>query len=71
MPLGLKISSLAKRTFLNFVSRLATSIVNFLESVQKMLRADQSTDRPSAALTPERLINVSYLYLKTLTTIIQ
>lgn len=60
MPLGLKIPSFAKRTFLNFVSRLATSIVNFLESVQKMLRADQSTDKPSGAFTPERIINVIF-----------
>lgn len=53
MPLGLDILSTANNTFRAFVSKFATSIVNFLESVQNIFLDDQSTAMPSGDLTPE------------------
>ena len=53
IPLGLDILSIANSTLRAFVSKLATSIVNFLESVQKMFLEDQSTAIPSGDFTPE------------------
>lgn len=52
MPLGFEIPSTANRTFRTFVSKFATSIVNFLESVQKIFLADQSIETPSGEITP-------------------
>lgn len=52
MPRGLDILSIANNTFLALVSKFATSIVSFFESVQNMFLADQSTAIPSGDLTP-------------------
>lgn len=54
MPLGLDILSTANNTFLALVSKFATSMVNFLESVQKMFLDDQSTAIPSGDLIPKK-----------------
>lgn len=51
IPRGLSIPS-ENKTFLLFVSKLATSMVFFFESVQKMFLADQSMDIPSGDLIP-------------------
>lgn len=57
MPRGLDILSIANSTFLTLVSRFATSIVNFFESVQKMFLADQSIAIPSGDFIPIEGIN--------------
>lgn len=63
MPLGFLMSFLENNTALALVSRLATSIVNFFESVQNILRADQSIATPSGDLIPEEYLNsVIFLY---------
>lgn len=52
MPLGLT-SLVLNRTFRNFVSMLATSMVSFVESVQYIFRDTQSIVRPSGVPTSE------------------
>lgn len=66
MPLGLEMFCTENKTFLTFVSKLATSIVSFLESVQNMFLADQSIAKPSGDMMPENnykyLLNMPFHY---------
>lgn len=52
MPLGLEIPSTANRTFLTLVSKFATSMVSFFESVQNIFLAAQSMAIPSGDVMP-------------------
>lgn len=56
MPLGFEMPSFSNRTFLIFVAMFATSIVNFLESVQNIFLEDQSMARPSGYFTSEDVV---------------
>lgn len=59
MPRGSMIPSPEYSTFLSLVSKLATSMLRFLGSVQKMFLATQSIDMPSGPWTSVNVVNIS------------